>query len=64
MTLKAKIHPVDIRNKIDLDDISQVEHWCKRLDCSPIELRNVVLERGRAVMDFQVAVAAQRPFNR
>ena len=47
-------------NFIDLNDVSQVEHWCRQLDCSPIELRNGVFEKGRLFVDVAASVIAHR----
>ncbi|MDB5963527.1 MAG: hypothetical protein JWQ72_27 [Polaromonas sp.] len=46
--------------QIDLEDSAQVERWCARLRCSPLQLRNVVLAQGRAANDVQGYVERRR----
>lgn len=57
MSVKPPIKSAEIRIKIDLDNVSQVEHLCRKLNCSPLELRKVVLERGPSMIDL----VAHRP---
>jgi hypothetical protein len=60
MTLEPKKNLSVPANAIDLNDVAQVEHWCKQLDCSPIELRNSVFEKGRLFVDVAASVIAHR----